>query len=81
MADMGSGDKIIAVHWDAFQLQGLHEELDVPVPDNLVSSGVQVEMRPSGRPFLHGVVVVLVDVLGQRVEHNSQQENRDREKR
>ena len=72
---MGAGDKIKAVHGDTFLLHGVHEELDVPVPDHLVASGVQVEVRPGGRLLLHGVVVVLVDVLSHRVEHDPQEEN------
>ena len=67
MTDMGTGDKIKTVHMDAFLLHGLHEVLDVPVPDYLVSSGVEVKMRPGGWSVLDGVVVVLVNELGQGV--------------
>lgn len=76
MAHVGGGDKVDTVHRDAFLLQSVHKDLDVPVSDHLVGCGVQVEVRPAGRPLLHRVVVVLVDVLGQRVQDDTQQENR-----
>lgn len=75
MTNMRTGNKIKTVHWHAFLLHGLNEDLDVPVADHLVGCGVQVEVRPGGRPLLHGIVVVLVDVLGQRVQDNSQQKH------
>lgn len=81
MTDVTAGNKIETVHWGAFLLQGVHKQLDVPVPDHLVGSGVQVEMRPGRRSLLHSIIVVLVDVLGQRVEHDSQQENSHSKKR
>lgn len=67
MTNMGTGNKIITVHRDAFLLHGLHETLYVPVPDHKVSSGVQVEMGPGGRPVLHGIIVVFVNEFRQGV--------------
>lgn len=75
MTNMRTGNKIKTVHWHASLPHGLNEDLDVPVADHLVGCGVQVEVRPGGRPLLHGIVVVLVDVLGQRVQDNSQQKH------
>lgn len=67
MTNMGTGNKIITVHRDTFLLHSLHETLYVQVPDHKVSSGVQVEVGPGGRPVLHGVIVIFVNVFRQGV--------------
>lgn len=75
MTNMWTGNKIKTVHRNCFLLHGLNEDLDVPVADHLVGCGVQVQVWPRGRPLLHSIVVVLMDVLGQRVQNHSQQEH------
>lgn len=80
MTDVSTGYKIKTVHRGALLLQGLHKERDVFVSDHLVCSGVQGEMGPGGWSLSHSVVMVFVDVLGQGVQHDSQQENSHSEK-
>lgn len=75
MTNVGTGDKIKTVHWHSFLPHGLSEDLDVPAADHLVGCRVQVKVRPRGRPLLHSVVVVLMDILGQRVQNDSQHEH------
>lgn len=72
------GDEIKSVHRDAFPLQSVHKDLDVPVSDHLVGRGVEVEVRPAGRPLPHRVVVVLVDVFGQRIQDDPQHKHSHR---
>lgn len=81
VTDVGTGGEVAAVHGDALLFHGLCEKLDVPVPDHLVRSGVQQVVGPGGRPLSHGVVVVLVDELRHRVQHDPQEEDAHREKR
>lgn len=78
VAHVGAGDKIKTVHRDAFPLQRVHKELDVPVSDHLVGRGVQVEVRPGGRPLPDRVVVVPVDVFGERIQDDPQHKHSHR---
>lgn len=74
-AYVGWGDEIKALYRQPFLLQRSNHPLHIPIPDHPVCPRVEVHLRPGRRSLHHGIIVVLVEVFGHRVQDDPKQDH------